>query len=154
GQRRELRDQPERMRRLRQLSRALAAVEERPPAFPLQIAATSLLFRRGNVVEQNGRLVATGEQGTLLYGPYIKMLEGTYELHWTGRPQGSTGELLFSVRAGSELVAFARVAVQALPTRASELVRLPFALDRTRYEVELVVEATAGTQVALDHVVV
>lgn len=151
-----VRDRPDRLRFLRKVTAALGAAEAKAATFPLRIAATGLEFRRGNVTVESDKLVATGEQGTLIYGPYIKLPAGAYEARWKGSVLDSSGQIIFSVRAdaGREILAYGAIEARDIPAQGLDTLSQSFALDRDRYEVEFVVESSAGGRVALEQLVV
>jgi hypothetical protein len=138
---------------------AQLVVEElgaRSTTFPLQIAATHPDLKRGKVDVDNEHLVATGEPGALVFGPYLQLPAGEYELHWRGRALGTDGKVGFSVTAdaGKELIAQAIVENKDLPTESAPLVRIPFRLDRQRSQLEFLVESAEGGRISLDEVVI
>ncbi len=124
--------------------------------FPLRIAATHLQLRHGNVVLQSEDLVATGAPGTVVYGPYMKLPRGVYELVWSGRAIESPGQIAFNVSAdgGRELLAHVVVDARTLGGGRSELVRLRFKLGRMRSNLEFSVQSGGGGRVSLHELVV
>ncbi len=148
-----VRDRPERVRFLRQLTHSIA--EASAARFPLRLPVTSLL-RPAKAALESGTLVATGEPGTIVFGPYIVLPPGTYELSWRGTGIDSPGHLAFSVRAdhGAEILADVVVQAKDLPREANTLVRLPFVLDRERSAIEFLVESADGARVILEHVTI
>ncbi|MGE0867997.1 MAG: sulfatase [Kofleriaceae bacterium] len=153
----EIRERPERAQFLRRVTMVLARGEEPVPSFPVVVPATNLRIRRGDAATlESNKLVATGQPGTVSYGPYLRLPAGCYELVWLGHGMSSPGQIAFSVRAdsGQEIVAQTVVEANALPLGGGELVRIPFSFDRQRFEVEFVVESGNGGRVALDRLVV
>ncbi len=150
---RPIRTRPGRVRTLRKLTAVLGATQENPIALPWRRPATHESLGRGNAVVVGNELVATGEPGTISYGPYIKLPAGSFELIWRGRGIVSRGEIAFSVRSnsGAHIASYAIADASALPA-AGELIRIPFVLDRPRFEIELVVESGNGGLVALSEV--
>ncbi|MDB4962318.1 MAG: hypothetical protein JWP01_2317 [Myxococcales bacterium] len=124
--------------------------------FPLRIPATHLQLGRGKVAVAGDDLVATGEQGTVVYGPHIKLPKGGYELSWIGSGVDGPGQIAFSVRArdGQEVLAHIVLNSKDLPRGRSELVRLPFLLEQTRDNLEFDVESGTGGRVVLHEVIV
>ncbi len=153
GENRPIRARADRVRVLRKLTSVLQAAEEPPIQLPWRRAATDPVFGRGFSLVEGDEVVATGVDGTVMYGPYIKVPAGSFEVVWRGRPLSSTGELAFSVRSnrGSVIAAYSVVEASSLPA-SGELIRIPFVLDRPRFEVELVVESDHGGRVAIGEV--
>ena len=124
-------------------------------AFPLRIAATHLQLRRGKVALENSRLVATGETGTVLYGPYITLPRGRYHVTWSGNGVPSRGEIKFFILAdGQEKLAEASFLATALPTVPGKLVDMGFTLEAPREKVEFSVYSQDGGRAALDELVI
>jgi hypothetical protein len=127
--------------------------------FPLHVPATYLQLRRDKAVVESGDLAATGEPGTVVYGPYIELPKGAYTATWTGNGIESPGQIVFYV-TGAERDAWrnlaapiTREAIQ-IPKETGELVRLPFTLKRAARGVEFKVESRDGARVALHELVV
>ncbi len=127
-----------------------------PAAFPMRIPATHLQLRRGKVAEEGGRLVATGETGPIVYGPYIKLPRGRYTVRWSGNGLASPGEikLLAIAGGGKEILAERAVLASQLPAAPGPLPELTFKIGRPRDAVELMVYSQDGGRVALDEVVI
>ena len=124
-------------------------------AFPLRLAATHLQLKRSKVALENGRLVATGEPGTVLYGPYITLPRGRYHATWSGNGLPSQGAIRFYVTAGGrDRLAEAVVLAKDLPTTPGKLVELQFKLDASRDNIEFSVYSEGGGRVALDELVI
>lgn len=126
-------------------------------SLPLRLAATHLAIRRGAVALDAGELVATGAPGSVVYGPYLTLPRGRYELTWIGSAvDTAAGQVAFSVRAngGHEALAQSVVLGKDLPHARGQLVRLPFKLDRTRTDLEFLVESGGGGRVALHELVI
>lgn len=124
--------------------------------FPMEIAATHPQMRRGEAIVDGTAVVATGRPGTVIYGPYISLPEGRYELTWMGRGLETLGEIAFSVRAGGGAEVFAQVEGLAkdLPRNPGELRRVAFRLDRPRDGLEFLVETGGGGRVELQRLVI
>jgi hypothetical protein len=130
---------------------------------PLRLPATHLALHRGVVAPEAGRLVATGQPGYVVYGPYLKLPRGTYRVVWSGSaitspgasPGASPGELTFTVAAdlGQDVLAKATISAGAIGSRRAPLVELSFTLDRARDSVEFPIWSAGGARVALDDVV-
>lgn len=128
-----------------------AALLQRPHTF----AATAPSLRHARCELRDERVIATGEEGTIIYGPYIQLPRGAYELRWTGEGMGGPGQIVFSITAdaGQEILARVAVDAAAIPDHGDAVI-LPFVLDRLRSQIEFVVQSTDGGRVTLDHVVV
>lgn len=122
--------------------------------FPLSIAADHVALRRGKVAPVNGRMVATGEEGYIMFGPYMKLPKGTYALRWSGSTLGTEGVITFIVAADVGKHEIKRIAVEVKDLPAGgELVRIPFVLNRKRVDVEFTVYSAGGGRVALDEMI-
>lgn len=119
--------------------------------FPLRIAADHLALRRGVVALANGRMVATGEEGYVTFGPYMELPKGQYVLRWSGSALGTEGVITFSVASdvGKSTVKTVTVDAKDLPASGA-LIRIPFVLHRTGANVEFTVFSAGGARVALD----
>jgi arylsulfatase A-like enzyme len=135
---------------------SLDKLEHSGPSFPMRLRATDVTLKRGNVELEAPHVVATGIPGPLLYGPYLQLPAGEYELHWRGRSIGDVGKVGFSVTAdaGRDLIAQAVIENKNLPSQPAELVRLAFKLDRQRSQVEFVVDSAEGGRIELDELVI
>ena len=123
-------------------------------ALPLRLPASHPALHRGEATAEGDRLVATGAPGPVVSGPYLALPRGAYRVTWRGHPITSPGQLTFTVVAdsGADVLAHATVDPAAGPG-AETRVELPFATDRTRHEVEVVVRSGGGARIALDEVV-
>jgi hypothetical protein len=129
--------------------------EDDRTAFPMHIAATHLQMKRGNASVESGRLVATGEPGTIIYGPYIKLPRGSYTVRWFGNRVDSPGRIKFFIAAeGKDVLADASLPVQELPAARGELVKLRFKLEAPRPAIEFAIRSEDGGRAALDEVVI
>ena len=120
--------------------------------FPMRIPATHLALLRGNVAVESGELVATGEQGTVLHGPYIELPKGRYDVSWIGKGIESGGQLAFKVTAGAGVERLTRpiiVNANDLPRDRAELVRLSFNIGHARSNVEFSIDSGNGGRVSL-----
>jgi hypothetical protein len=123
-------------------------------AFPLRIPANHLQLRHGNVRLEDNRLVATGEPGAIVYGPYITLPRGRYTVRWVGSVIPSPGEVEFVVAAGGQDVLAQESLATAQPTSSAPLVELKFKLTESRKEIEFLVRSGHGGRVSLDEVVI
>lgn len=123
--------------------------------FPLRFPATHRQLVRDRAAAEAGELVATGEPGTVLFGPYIALPRGSYEASWLGGGVGRGGRITFAARAGSRDLA-PPVVVEAadLARRHGELVRLSFTLKRARTDIEFPIESAGGGRVSLHELVI
>lgn len=122
--------------------------------FPLRVAADHVALRRGVVALENGRMVATGEEGFITFGPYMRLPKGEYVLRWSGSALGAEGVITFGVAAdvGDSTIKTITVDAKDLPA-SGELVRMPFLLKRKRANVEFTVFSAGGARVALDEMI-
>jgi hypothetical protein len=126
-----------------------------PTAFPLRVPATHLQLRRGKVVALGRRLIATGETGPMVYGPYIKLPRGRYTVRWTGNGIASRGEVKFLVIAeAKDILAEQAVLAKDLPAEPGLLAQLKFRLAEPRGPIEIMVYSQDGGRVALDELVI
>lgn len=123
--------------------------------FPMEIAATHPQMRRSLAVVERAAVVATGEPGTVIFGPYIALPRGDYELVWIGRGLDTPGEIEFSVHAagGADMFAAARMPAKDLPRGPGELTRLAFRLSRTGDGFEFLVRTAGGGRVEIQRLV-
>ncbi|HEX7843712.1 MAG TPA: hypothetical protein VF469_39835 [Kofleriaceae bacterium] len=123
-------------------------------ALPLRLPATHLQLHRGAVAAEAGKLVATGHDGYVVYGPYLRLPKGTYEVVWRGHGVDSPGEITFAVdvRFGQEVLARKSFPAREIGDRAP-LVELSFTLDRMTDVVEFPVFSAGGARIALDELV-
>jgi hypothetical protein len=124
--------------------------------FPMEIAATHLQMIRSEAVVEGGVVVATGKPGTVIYGPYMALPKGSYELVWMGRGLDAAGDIAFRVHAAGGTNVFAKADVHArdLPREPGELTRLAFRLNRPRDGVEFLVKTSGGGRVELQRLVI
>ncbi|HEU4733232.1 MAG TPA: hypothetical protein VFT22_35310 [Kofleriaceae bacterium] len=124
--------------------------------FPMEIPATNLQMSLGEAVREPDAVVATGKPGTVMYGPYITLPKGSYELTWFGRGIDTPGRLAFSVRTSGGATKLDQVEVLAsdLPRQPGELLHLSFRLKRPRDGLEFVVRSDEGARVELTRLVI
>ena len=134
--------------------------------FPLHLRATHIQLSRGHVTEDAehaDRITATGEDGVLVYGPYIQLPKGDYRLRWTGVGIDSPGDLHFdvAVRGGKVVVeqnadatALAKTAPPAAaPAPAGDLIHLDFSLPTDSPAFEARIYSRGGAKVTLDELI-
>ncbi|MCO5157513.1 MAG: class I SAM-dependent methyltransferase [Aquamicrobium sp.] len=93
----------------------------------------------------NGRLVVSAtanESGFLLYGPYLPLPCGDYEVVFEAVAIGGQGTLIFDVVAAGEVIASAERSVADL-SRSKE-VRLSFSLSEMRFGLEFRAQSRGG----------
>ena len=123
--------------------------------FPLRLPATHLQLLRAMARVEAGDIVATGEQGTVLYGPYIDLPKGHYTVTWTGNRIESAGQIGFTVTGGGGVLArTVTLTANELPKERSELVHLSFTIGRAKSGVEFVVASQSGGRIALHELVI
>lgn len=123
--------------------------------FPMRLPATHLQLLRDKVAVESGSLVATGEPGTVLYGPYITLPKGDYDVSWSGQRVNSGGEIAFAVTAegGSKVLANRAFAANTMARDRAELVRLSFTLDHAMDGIEFTIQSTAGGRISVHELV-
>jgi hypothetical protein len=124
--------------------------------FPMRIPATNLQLVRGKVAALAGELVATGEPGMVLHGPYLELPKGDYEVRWIGHGLAAAGQLAFSVTlsGGHKVLAHGVLDTRQVPRGEAELIRLAFRLDRARNNLEFPIESSGGGRVSLHELVI
>ncbi len=128
--------------------------------FPMRIPAAHLQIRHKNVKLESGELVATGEQGIVVYGPYIDLPKGNYIATWVGNGIESTGTVTFSLTGvpsgGGRQNLVPPIALEAhgISRVPGELARFKLRAKRPVSGVELTVESTAGGRVSLHELVI
>jgi hypothetical protein len=124
--------------------------------FPMHIPATHLQIRRSKAVVESGELVATGEPGTVVYGPYIDLPKGRYTATWVGNGKGSVGQIRFRVTGHTGHLDLATVVMNGgqLPYDRSNLVQLEFTLTHATTSIEVTVESVGGAAVSLHELVI
>jgi len=125
-------------------------------AFPMHLPAKHLQFVRDTkTTVESGDVVATGEEGTLIYGPYLSLPKGRYEVSWIGNAVESGGQVEFrATQGGRKVLATSTVDAKAFPRGRAELVRLSFKLVRPRDGIEFTVASTGGARLALHELVI
>ncbi len=124
--------------------------------FPMHLAAKHLQLIHDKAVLAGGDLVATGEPGTIVYGPYIALPQGTYDISWIGSGVESTGEIDFVVTAtgGPTFLARAKVDASKLDRGRSEVVRMRVKLATRRNNIEAIATNHGGARIALHELVI
>jgi hypothetical protein len=137
--------------RLHTLARVLHREQPETPVF--RFAGSSRMLR-SEVGLAHGRVLhASGKAGVLLYGPYVPLPAGTFEvgLHWQGTlPAGSHCALRVVCDGATRELA----AVQTGPEADAGTTVLPFVLDRpcADLELQLQVPDQAAVQVMAVHI--
>lgn len=83
------------------------------PRFPLVVPANDPALRHGTSVLEGATLVATGEPGTVVFGPYMDMPRGRFLVRWIGQGIDSPGTIAFDATATGEPKNFAQYDVPA-----------------------------------------
>jgi hypothetical protein len=120
--------------------------------FPLHIAATHPQLSAANAIAKDGRIVATGKEGTVVYGPYLRLPKGAYTLRWSGTSLGTNGEIAFDVTGSDGKVTLAQRSIRAdaLPRGPdAELATLEFVLADPMPAVETRVFSRGGATAEL-----
>ena len=125
--------------------------------FPLRLPATHEAIRRGVAIETNDGLVATGETGTVIYGPHLRIPKGSYTVRWIGSGVESPGDLVFDVSAEGGRTALAShgtATAGVSKIQHGELQSLDFTLSRETLGIEFRIFSQAGAKVAIEGLVV
>jgi hypothetical protein len=125
--------------------------------FPIHIPANHLQLFHGNVAVDGPRLVATGEPGILVYGPYIDLPKGNYVATWFGSGVESTGELTFRVTTGfgrHRIAPLATLDARTISHDRHAMVKLPFRLKRPGFAIDFRVYGAGGARVSFDELVI
>ena len=121
---------------------------------PLHLRATHASLSLGHAVVEDDQVRATGEEGTVLFGPYLSLPPGRYRARWSGTGLARSGTIAFDVAAVGNPVPLARAVVDlSAPTAGPDLVTLHFELPRLTNGVETRVFALDGAKFALDGMV-
>ncbi len=121
---------------------------------PLRLPVTHPQLQRDashsiSVMEGN-ELVATGDGGTVVYGPYLHMPAGDYRVRWIGRGIASEGQIAFDVVSGPATFAHQGFPATELPREHdAELAHFDFTIDKPTAGVEFRVFSGGGGRVAL-----
>jgi hypothetical protein len=123
--------------------------------FPMRLPSTSFALHRREVARDGTSMVATGNEGFVLYGPYMTLPAGTYEVSWIGSGVDSPGDITFSadIEFGKNVLASQKRVAAQIGTTRGELARLRFTLPVRSEAVEFPVFSTAGGRVRLDELV-
>jgi hypothetical protein len=120
--------------------------------FPLRMTTSHPAIERGHAEAVDGGLLATGERGSIVYGPQVDLPKGKYRIVWTGSGVASPGQIAFDAWAGGDKpFAFGRVDARALQDRKHELLstlHVDLAQDTPRMEFRVFSED--GGKVALE----
>ncbi|HWO17765.1 MAG TPA: hypothetical protein VNO30_03280 [Kofleriaceae bacterium] len=129
--------------------------EGKDAVFPMRLAAAHPALQRGKGVAAGNRVIATGQEGYVVYGPYMKLPKGRFRARWIGNGFDSPGWIIFIVAADAGKEELARITLPArdLPRERGQLVEIPFKLPVPREGVELTVFSKDGGRVALDELV-
>ncbi|HTR49087.1 MAG TPA: hypothetical protein VMJ10_00190 [Kofleriaceae bacterium] len=127
--------------------------------FPIRLPATHLQIRRAHVAVSADDLIATGEQGTLVYGPYVDLPKGHYTATWIGNGMESVGQITFHITSlvhdgPHRLLASVTRDAKDISRTRSELVRFSFDLKHAQRGVELQIESVGGARVSLHELVI
>ncbi len=123
--------------------------------FPMRLAAAHLQLVPSEATVSGTELNATGNEGTVVYGPYIELPKGRYTATWIGRRVESPGNLEFKVTAnGRNLVPPTFHAAAQLPAQRGELTRVSFVIGPRRSNIEFPVTSGGGARVSLHELVI
>ena len=123
--------------------------------FPMRLPATHLQLFRDKATVEAKDVVATGEAGTVIYGPYVELPKGDYTMTWNGTGIPSSGRLAFSVTAArTTLGKRESLDAASIPTIQGPIIKLAFTLRRARQALEFVVDSEGGGRVSLHELVI
>ncbi len=127
---------------------------------PLHMNAAFPQLRRVKGEPAGDRVVATGEEGCVVFGPYMELPKGRYVMRWIGSVEGTSGDVGFDVLVKSpitgkpEMVVERAASVAALPHGApGELIRLQLDFKSPAHDFEARVFSRGGAKVTLDELV-
>ena len=123
---------------------------------PLRLRASRPEFALGRAIEDNDGIRATGEDGNVLYGPYLTLPAGRYGARWSGRRLDARGKIAFDVFVVGNPVPLAQALVDLGEIAASqhELVTLHFVLNTLTSGIETRVFGQGGAQFSLEELVI
>ena len=126
-------------------------------SFPFRLPASHIAFIQAKAAVEGGRLVATGEEGFIVYGPYLSLPKGKFRIQWLGSGIESAGDVTFAVtmKYGEVKLSEARVAVPggSAPPR-SVLVSSVIELPEGGAGVEFRAYSNGGAKVVLDELLI
>ena len=125
--------------------------------FPFRLPATHIAFIGAKASVEDGSLVASGEEGFIVYGPYIALPKGTFRVKWIGSAIESTGDVTFAVTMKFGEVLLKEVHVPATNRDAihhSTLVTLDISIPEGAPGVEFRAHSNGGAKIALDELVI
>ncbi len=127
---------------------------------PMRMKAAFPQLRRVKGEAAGDRVTASGEEGCVVFGPYIDVPKGNYVVRWIGSVSEPKGAVGFDVTVkdlvtGKPDVVIERSAeANLLPqTSGGELVRLELSFDRPVHELEARVFSRGGAKVTLEELV-
>ena len=125
--------------------------------FPMHVRSVHAALSPGQAEEREGALVATGEEGAIVFGPYIELPRGSYRVRWRGAALGPEGELGFDVIAADGAPTLAQwsspVADLSSPG-PGDLASLKVTLSASTPKIETRVFSRGGARVRLDELVI
>jgi hypothetical protein len=129
--------------------------EGKDAVFPTRLVAAHPALRQDKGVAAGTRMIATGQEGYVVFGPYMKLPKGRFRVRWIGNGFGSPGWVIFIVAADAGKEELARISLPArdLPLERGVLVDIPFRSPVPREGVEFTVFSKDGGRVALDELV-
>ena len=124
--------------------------------FPYRMKANHPLVVRGQAILKERCLIATGEPGPIMSGPFFTLPAGRFVVRWVGSGVESTGEISFSVAAmPSRLLGTSSVKAAALTHVVhGDLGRLELTLPEATPNMQVPMFSTGGARVELDEIVI
>jgi hypothetical protein len=128
----------------------------RDAVFPLRIEANNLQLLHDKAALDHDQLVSTGDDGIMVYGPYMSLPRGRYRVTWRGRALADTGKVGFAVNAdgGKESLNWTELEGASLPHELGTLATRDILLKTQRDQIELVVQIWNGARIALTEIVI
>jgi hypothetical protein len=125
--------------------------------FPIWLPAIHRQLLHGSVKLERGQLVATGDAGLVVYGPYIDLPKGEYVATWMGNAVDSPGTLTFRVASGfgkRKLTTPIKIEANAVTKTRGVVMRIPFKLRTPQPNVDFRVWSEGGARVSLHELVI
>jgi hypothetical protein len=122
-----------------------------PLRVPFELRLPHVAMHQGAAVATSEGVLATGEGGAIVFGPYIDLPRGRYRVTWFGHGVDSPGAIAFDVHATTSDVASTGTTTNALAGK-TVLADLPFVLTADTAGVELRVHSQDGGKVVLERV--
>ena len=127
---------------------------------PLHMNAAFPQLRRVKGEAVGAAVAATGEEGCVVFGPYMELPRGRYLLRWTGSVDGMNGEVDFdvtiknSITGKPDVIMTRSIAAVGSPHgHTGELIRMELDFKAPVHDFEARVFSRAGAKVILEELV-